>query len=177
MINIIFEAHGTTVDNEAKVASGRYDVELSVLGEAQAKELGKRYREVQLDAVFCSDLQRSYKTAEIAFNGRKVFILKDKRLSECDYGNETRRPEEEVKAEKEAHVSEPFPGGESYEQCMERMKDFLDHLSKNYEGKTVLIIGHRATQYGLDHLIVGEDLKTVIARPWKWQTGWRYELK
>ncbi len=56
MVTIFFEAHGTTLDNEQKLASGHYDVELSPLGEAQAKELGRRYKDVQIDAVFCSDM-------------------------------------------------------------------------------------------------------------------------
>lgn len=176
MVTILFEAHGTTLDNEQKLASGHYDVELSQLGEAQAKELGRRYKDVEFDAVFCSDLQRSYRTAEIAFNGRRVFILKDKRLSECNYGGETRRPEEEVKEQKASHINVPFAGGESYEQCSARMKEFLEHVKKNYDGKTILIIGHRATQYGLDHLIGGEDLKSAVTKPWKWQPGWKYEL-
>lgn len=177
MVTIIFEAHGTTLDNEQKLASGHYDVELSKLGEAQAKELGGRYKEAELAAVFCSDMQRAYRTAEIAFNGRKMYILKDARLRECDYGDETRRPESEVKPQKPNHITEPFPGGESYEQCVARMKDFLDHVKKNYEGKTILVIGHRGTQYGLDHLVNGEDLRSAITKPWQWQPGWRYELK
>ena len=177
MITIYFESHGTTTDNEQKLASGHYDVELSQLGEAQAKELGKRYREVELDTVFCSDMQRAYRTGEIAFNGRKLAILKDKRLRECDYGDDTRRPETEVKLDKPNHITEPFPNGESYEQVVARMKDFLEHIKKNYEGKTVMIIGHRGTQYGLDHLVNGEDLKDAIVKPWKWQPGWKYELK
>ena len=67
MVSIIFEAHGTTTDNEAKLASGWFDVALSALGETQAKELSERYKIEDFAAVFCSDLQRSYKTAEIAF--------------------------------------------------------------------------------------------------------------
>lgn len=37
MVNIIFEAHGTTFDNEAHLASGHNDVGLSPLGESQSK--------------------------------------------------------------------------------------------------------------------------------------------
>ena len=35
------------------------------------------------------------------------------------------------------------------------MKSFLEELLKNYDGKKVMIIGHRATQYGLEHWIKG----------------------
>lgn len=177
MVNIIFEAHSTTFDNEAHLFSGHNDVGLSPLGEKQAKELGERYKDGYFDAIFCSDMQRSYKTAEIAF-GNKSPIIKDKRLRECDYGDLTGHPSDEVEPEKIKHISEPFPNGESYEDSLKRMKDFLDNLRQKYHGRdiNVLIIGHRATQYGLEHWIKGADLKTLITTPFKWQPGWTYSI-
>jgi len=177
MVTIIFESHGTTYDNENHIASGHYDVDLSEVGKKQAKELGERYQSQNFDAIFCSDLRRSYETAEIAFTGRGFKIIKDSRLRECNYGDMTRHPSEEVDAEKLKRISTPFPNGESYEQTAERMEIFLEDLLKNYEGKKVMIIGHRATQYGLEHWIKKIFLKDAIAVPWKWQPGWIYMLE
>lgn len=177
MVIIIFESHGTTYDNEKGVSSGHADAKLSPLGKKQAKELGKRYENKHLDAIFCSDLSRSFETGKIAFGGRGIPIIKDKRLRECDYGDYTQHSSEEVKALKEKFITKPFPNGESYEQTAARMRDFLKDLLKNYDGKIVMIIGHRATQYGLDHWIKGLPLKEVVAIPWKWQPGWTYHLK
>ncbi len=176
MIEIIFEAHGTTYDNEAKLSSGWYDVELSELGKRQAKELGERYKDEHIDAVFSSDLQRSYKTAEIAFARKNMPIIKDKRLRECDYGDSTRHPSEEVEPLKAEHIARPFPGGESYEQAVERMRSFLKDLPKEYNGKKVMIIGHRATHYGLEWWIHHTPLSQSVITPFKWQPGWRYTL-
>lgn len=173
MITIIFEAHGTTFDNEAHLASGHNDVELSSLGIKQAKELGERYKYDHFDVIFCSDLQRSYKTAEIAF-GNRFPIIKDKRLRECDYGDLTRHPSDEVEPQKAARINRPFPNGESYEQASKRMKEFLDDLKKNYDGKKVMVIGHRSTQYGLEHWIKGISLKDLVSTLFKWQPGWVY---
>jgi len=175
VIKIIFEAHATTLDNEAHLSSGHNDVALSPFGQKQAKELGERYQDQKFDAIFCSDLQRSYQTAEIAFNG-KFPIIKDARLRECDYGDLTQHPSEEMDKEKVKHISKPFPNGESYEQTSQRMKHFFDDLKKNYNGKKVMIIGHRATQYGLEHLINGRSLKELVITPFTWQPGWGYEL-
>lgn len=177
MITIIFESHGTTFDNEAHLSSGWFDVELSPLGQKQAKELGERYENEEFDAIFCSDLQRSYKTAEIAFKGRDFKIIKDNRLRECNYGDLTRHASEEVEAEKGNRIALPFPNGESYEQTAERMKSFLTDSLKNYDGKKIMIIGHRATQYGLEHWIKGVPLEDIATAPWKWQPGWVYEFK
>jgi len=175
MVTIIFEAHSTTKDNEAHLSSGHFDVELSELGIKQSKELEERYTNDYFDAIFCSDLQRSYKTAEIAF-GSKFSIIKDTRLRECDYGDMTRMPSEKVDTEKTNRINTSFPNGESYEQTSERMKNFLEDLLKNYDGKRVMIIGHRATQYGLEHWINNLSLFQTISAPWKWQPGWEYIL-
>lgn len=177
MVTIIFESHSTTLDNEAHLASGQFDVGLSELGLKQSRELGERYKNENFDAIFCSDLQRSYKTAEIAFGDRRFPIIKDARLRECDYGDLTRYPSEEVDKEKPKHIFEPFPNGESYEDTAKRMKSFLEDLLKNYDHKKVMIIGHRATQYGLEHWIKGVSIYDAVTAPWKWQPGWSYELK
>ena len=175
-IKITFEAHSTTLDNEAGLSSGWHDVELSPLGLKQSKELGERRREKGYDVVICSDLQRSYKTAEIAFEGLDTPIIKDKRLRECDYGDFTQAPEKEVGAQKLSRIDTPFPNGESYMGTVKRMREFLEDLRKNYAGKKVLVIGHRATQYGLDNLINGVSLEELVSTSFKWQPGWEYEL-
>lgn len=181
MLTIIFEAHGTTFDNEVHLASGHNDVALSPLGETQARELGERYKDDHFDAIFCSDLQRSYKTAEIAFDHQigvqHLKIVKDARLRECNYGDMNGHPSEEIDAEKPKRITTPFPNGESYEQTNARMKSFLDEIAKDYDGKRIMIIGHRATQYALDFYIKNIPLEQSVSTPFKWQPGWEYELK
>lgn len=177
MVTIIFESHATTVDNEEGLASGHFDAELSETGKTQAKELGERYLSNMLDGVFCSDLQRSYKTAEIAFNGKGVPIYKDKRLRECNYGDLTRHTSIEVDSKKKDSIDQPFPNGESYVQTTEKMKSFLEEVLNIYQDKTILIIGSRATQYALEHLINQVDLKTAVTASWAWQPGWTYFLE
>ncbi len=176
MIQITFEAHGTTFDNEAHIASGHNDVALSPLGEQQSKEMGERYKEDYFDVIFCSDLQRSYKSAEIGF-GNKYPIIKDARLRECNYGDFTQKSSDIVEVEKLKRISVPFPGGESYEQTTLRMKDFLNDLLRDYKNKKIMIIGHRATQYGLENIINGISLEQLISSKFKWQPGWKYELE
>ena len=175
MVTIIFEAHATSLDNEADLASGHNDVALSKLGIKQAKELGERYAGQHFDAIFCSDLQRSYKTAEIAFSNQFP-IIKDARLRECDYGDLTQKPKELVSVEKPKRISQPFPNGESYEQCCERMRLFLNDLKQKYDSKTVMIIGHRATQYGLETILNNIPSAKAVTAPWHWQPGWIYKM-
>jgi 2,3-bisphosphoglycerate-dependent phosphoglycerate mutase len=175
MITIIFEAHGTTFDNEAHLSSGWNDVSLSPLGEKQSKEMGERYKDDYFDAIFVSDLRRAVKSAEIGF-GNKWPIIKDSRLRECNYGDFTQKPSEQVDVQKPLRITKPFPNGESYTQTTERMKSFLDDLKKNFDGKRVMIIGHRATQYGLDNIINSVSLEELTTSHFKWQPGWEYKL-
>lgn len=177
MITIVFEAHGTTFDNENKVASGWFDTRLSPLGVEQAKELGKRYNRDELAAIFCSDLKRAYQTATIAFDYDPRNIFMDWRLRECDYGQYTQSPSEEVEKEKLKHLEIPFVDGESYVQVMDRMASFISDLKIYWEGKKVMIIGHRGTHYALEHFINNKPLEACVGEVFKWQPGWQYELK
>lgn len=177
MVKIYFEPHSTTTDNEANIASGWKDVALSELGLKQSKELGERSRERNLEAVFCSDLIRAVKSAEIAFADTSIPIVSDVRLRECNYGDFDGGPKSVVDNQKVERIKIPFPNGESYEQTTVRVADFLSDLKKDYDGKTVMIIGHRATQYGLENIINKMPLDVIIPAPWKWQPGWVYILE
>lgn len=175
-MRITFEAHATTLDNEAGICSGWNDVALSETGEQQAKELGDRYKDAPFDAVFTADLQRAYKTARIAFPGiepNKLFM--DWRLRECDYGDMTLSPKSELEPKKAQFIDTPFPNGESYTDAMVRMKSFIDDL-RSTDFQKVLIIGSRATHYGLDHCIGGKSVLACVSEPLVWQPGWEYTL-
>lgn len=178
MIRVIFESHATTFDNEADLSSGHNDIDLSPLGIQQAHALEERYQKSPPHAVYCSDMQRAYKTAVIAFSGHFIPIYTDKRLRECDYGDLTQQPAKLVKAQRADRLRTPFPNGESYEQTSQRMKSFLDDLAvRHQDGDTIMIIGHRATQYGLEHWLKGVPLLQAVTDPWSWQPGWSYDLK
>lgn len=173
-MNIIFESHSTSVDNEGDLAAGHFDSPLSEVGEMQARALGKRRMNDDFDVIFCSDLQRSYRTAEIAFD-RKFIITQDARLRECDYGKWNRDEKDRINKEKPLRIDMPYPGGESWTWAVSRVVDFLKELeTSDYEN--VLIIGHRATQYGLEHYINGVPIREAVLAPWAYQPGWTYEL-
>jgi 2,3-bisphosphoglycerate-dependent phosphoglycerate mutase len=171
---LIFETHSTTADNEAGLATGWRGGALSALGREQAQALGARRREV--DVVIASDLARTIETAVIAFAGSGVAIHLDPRLRECDYGELTGHPTVEVHSARLAHLDVPYPGGESYRDVVTRVEAFLHDVDARWPDATVLVIGHSATRYALDHLLAGADLATVLAEPGVWQPGWEYVL-
>ena len=77
---------------------------------------------------------------------------------------------------KKEHIKEPYPNGESYEQAVARVQDFYKELKEKYPDKTVLVVGHRATQYGLDTLAGGKTIEECLNTPFKWQPYWEYNL-
>lgn len=176
MITIWFEPHSITTDNEANLASGWNDVDLSDEGlKRLIEQWPPRYEERKIDVIFSSDLQRAYKCGALIANQQKIPMYIDERLRECNYGSLTHHPKSQIDALKKESISVAFPEGESYEDCMKRMKNFLEYLKANFDGKTVMIVGHRATQYGLEHHINGKPLVTCVTEPWTYQPGWRYE--
>ncbi len=178
MLTLFYSPHMTSVDNEARRASGHADVALAASGRQQARELGQHYTAEALDAVFYSDLRRAAATAEIAFAGRGVPLIADARLREYDYGAMTQRPVAEVEAEFLRRVAEPFPGGESLVMVVERVGAFLREVLRGYDGKRVVVIGHRATKYGLEYWTGEKSLEEIVRAPWEWRAVpiWRYEL-
>src|SRR6478735_402166 len=63
-IEIVFETHSTSEDNERGVASGWAHSRLSDIGQQQARALGERRQADGIDVVFSSDLRRAVETAE-----------------------------------------------------------------------------------------------------------------
>ncbi|HEX2850089.1 MAG TPA: histidine phosphatase family protein [Acidimicrobiales bacterium] len=175
-ISVVFETHSISEDNELGRASGWAHSRLSPAGRDLARALGERRRRDRLAAVFSSDLGRAVETATIAFEGSAVPVLLDWRLRECDYGDETRAPVARHHAGRCAHLREPYPHGESWEQAVGRVGRFLDDLPLKWEGRRVLVIGHVATRWALDHLIAGVPLEDLCAADFAWQEGWEYVL-
>lgn len=161
-VEITFIGHARSLDNERGVASGHVDVDLAEVGVQTAQALAAEYETTPLDAVFTSDLKRAVRTAELVFDQRGIPIIRDSRLREADYGTLGGLPSNQVIHAD--HISEPFPDGESYQQVMARMRSFLVDLLARYDGQQVVIIGHRATRYGLEHWVNSLSIADAIAQ-------------
>lgn len=139
MIQITYFVHGTTIDNENHISSGWKDVELSDLGMKQSHELKETLKDRHFDVVFCSDLIRAKKSAEITFS-EKCPIIPDTRLRECNYGDYNGFHSDIVEPLQEVNILNPFPNGESYEDVRVRLVDFLNFLRLQYDGKKIAIV-------------------------------------
>ncbi len=178
MLTLFYSPHMTSVDNETGHASGHADVPLSPLGRQRAQKLGRHYATKELDAIFCSDLQRAADTARIAFAGRALPLVPDTRLREYDYGDLTRHPVAQVEGEFTRRITEPFPHGESLTIVVQRVGAFLRDVSRAYDERTIVVIGHRATKYGLEYWCGDASLEDIVRATWEWREIpiWRYEM-
>jgi broad specificity phosphatase PhoE len=175
-VEIIYETHSITTDNENGIATGWLPGQLSERGRTLAHELGVRRRHDNIVAVFVSDLARAVETAEIAFAGSAIPIYQDPRLPECNYGEFNGLPVAQLAAERSRHIEEPFPGGQSYRQVVAEMRDFLRDLAAHWDGHRVLLIAHSANRWALEHLLNGIPLEDLVDAPFNWQEGWHYVL-
>jgi glycyl-tRNA synthetase len=176
-VRITYFVHGTTLDNEKDISSGWKDVELSEKGIRQSNELPKQIGNKKFDAIFSSDLKRAVRSAEISF-GKKYLVIQDKRLRECDYGDFNGKASSVVEPMQEKSIQTRFPNGESYGDVKKRIAEFLNYLYKNYSGKHIAIVAHKAPQLAIEVLLKGKSWEQVFADDWRkkkaWQPGWEY---
>jgi 2,3-bisphosphoglycerate-dependent phosphoglycerate mutase len=176
MTTVVYETHSITEDNLRGVATGWLPGDLAPEGVANAEALGARRRDDGLDAVLVSDLHRAARTAAVAFAGTAIPVLHDWHLRECDYGVLNGHPRDEVRAAV-AHPDDRHPGGESWAEAIARVGVALDDIPRRWPGGRVLVIGHMATYWALEHRVHGAPLTGPLDGPFTWQEGWEYDLR
>lgn len=174
---IMYFVHGTTYDNASKKCSGWKQVELNDLGKEQALNLGNINKDLKADVIFTSDLVRAIDSANLAFPNYKKIV--DARLRECNYGDYDGESKELVIYEE--HINNPFPNGESLKDVEKRINSFIEDVKKEYAGKNIAIVAHRAPQLALEVLTKKISWEEAIDNDWRktgdWQPGWEYIIK
>ena len=176
-VQLVYETHAITTDNEAGIATGWLPGQLSERGRETAAELGARRRDDGLTVVLVSDLERALETVRIAFADSPIPVVVDERLRECNYGRLNGMPRARLDAERAVHIDEPWPGGESYRDVVRRTAALLDDLVLRWDGRRLLVVAHSANKVALDHLLRGADLAMLVEHPTDWQPGWDYLIQ
>ena len=173
---IVFETHSISEDNERGIATGWHHGRLSQEGRRLAVELGKRRCYNGIQAIFTSDLRRAVETVEVALGDTTIPIFQDWRLRECDYGDQNGMPAAELHRNRRKYLDEPYPNGESWRQATQRVSHFLEDLHLRWKGKRVLVVGHVATRWALEHFLNHKSLEDLLEADFRWQEGWEYFL-
>jgi alpha-ribazole phosphatase/probable phosphoglycerate mutase len=175
-VDLSYETHSITTDNEAGVATGWLPGQLSAAGRIAAAELGERHRGRDLGVIYASDLARAVQTAEIAFGASDVPIRFDPRLRECNYGRLNGMPVSHLNQVRARHVDEPFPDGQSYRDVVTQTRDLLVEVGRDQNHATVLFIAHSANLWAMRHLLEGVAMEDLVQAPFAWQPGWHFTL-
>jgi broad specificity phosphatase PhoE len=177
-IQIVFETHAISQDNERGIATGWQQGQLSERGRRVARELGARRRNDGIQAVFSSDLKRAVETVEIALGDTSIPILHDWRLRECDYGDwNAKISAVDLQRSRRQYLDTPYPGGESWRQAIARVERFLADLRLRWEGSRVLVVGHVATRWAFEHHLNHVSLESLVEAEFIWRPGWEYVLE
>ena len=150
MSRLLLVRHGITEYNSTRRFAGYTDVELSDEGYRQVEKLHDYLTNEKIDAVYSSDLKRALVTAEVISAGRNLDIVPCPELREVNYGEVEGLTFQEIgqqypevaKLVVNFNLSLAFPGGESFEEFIERTVKFMDRLDKHEQTETILIVSH-----------------------------------
>lgn len=142
--------HGSVLGAETRRFIGHLDVPLSPLGEAQIAALADRLRGIRLDAVYCSDLRRARRSAEILAVPHRLTPAADPALREFAMGDWDGLRAEDIRALDaiafEAWMADVgrfrFPGGESLQDLEARVFPAFDAIVDRHAGGTVAVVAH-----------------------------------
>ena len=143
--------HGLVFDDAEDRILGAADAPMSPAGEAQIRELSARLRpRVAPDAIYCSDLSRARRTAELIASGPAVPIRVRPALREIDMGEwqglsrreVAKRLPDEYAARGRDIVNFRPPGGESFADLAARVLPCWRDIVADGETQVVAIAGH-----------------------------------
>jgi broad specificity phosphatase PhoE len=140
MLELYLVRHGETEWSRARRHTGRTDLPLSPVGEAEARALGDHLRGLEVDRVLSSPLTRALATAKLAGFGDRV--ERSDALLEFDYGEYEGRTTAEIRASRPGWdlFRDGCPGGETVERAAVRARTLLDDLAAA-DGR-VLLFSH-----------------------------------
>ena len=152
--------HGSVVGAETRRFIGHVDVPLSPLGEVQVAALALRLRAVALDAIYCSDLLRTRRTAEIIAAPHALTPIANAALREFAMGRWDGLTAEEIRALDPAAFAAwmadvgrfQFPEGESLPDLEARAWPAFETIVARHPGRSIAIVAH------------GGSLRTILCR-------------
>ena len=176
-MRVLLARHGETTWNAEGRYQGQRDIPLSAIGEAQARALGERLKELRIDRAVASPLQRAKLTAELALGEQRAAMLQlDDGLREIGHGDwegllaaEIReRDGHRLEAWREAPetVMMPGPGGESLRQVADRAWAAFARACEGLgEDDTLLVVAHDA----VNRVLLCRILGLPMARLWSFR--------
>jgi 2,3-bisphosphoglycerate-dependent phosphoglycerate mutase len=148
---LLLARHGETDWNRELRIQGSSDIELNELGRRQAQFLAQELTDVDLDAIYSSDLTRARATAAAVAATHDLEVNLDSRLRERSFGSWEGLTREDIST---------FPtgsrhDGESDDEVRGRVLAAVEEIAANHPGEQVLIVSHGGALNTLWHHALG----------------------
>lgn len=146
--------HGVTDANKCKSLQGRTDISLNEQGRELARVTAEGLKNIYFDIIFTSPLKRARETAEIIRGDRDIPVIDCEDIQEISFGeyeglcfgkeNYTIPDKDFMFFFNKPECYKPAPGGETFEEVLERTGRFLKELIEKeaYKDKTILLSTH-----------------------------------
>jgi broad specificity phosphatase PhoE len=152
---------------------GSTDYPLSEEGIVMARNLSNDLKDLEIDAVFSSDLKRAIDTAEIALAGRFSEVRRVKGLREIHLGEWEGRSFDEVRSswnelyEKRGTSFDSVgpPGGESFKDLQKRTVPAFEDILDNNPSGSILVFAHGGVIWTLMCNYFGFKLNDIFFYP------------
>ena len=155
MTTLLLARHGETDWNRELRIQGSSDIELNELGRRQAHSLAQELTDVDLDAIYASDLSRARATAAAVAAAHGLEVKLDRRLRERSFGSwEGLTREDLEKLPPDSHHD-----GESDDVVRERMLAAVRDIAAAHPGEQVLVVSHGGALNTLWHHALGERVE------------------
>ncbi|MEN6413635.1 MAG: alpha-ribazole phosphatase [Veillonellales bacterium] len=153
MTRVILVRHGQTVWNLEMKYQGHADIALSEKGLQQAELVAKRLANEKISAIYASDLNRAYKTAEIIAAKHQLSVTAIPELREISFGeweglNYTGITNgwPKIMDDLFTHAETVrIPGGETFPEVKERATKALQKLVGQHPDETIAVVSHGGT--------------------------------
>ena len=157
MTEIYLIRHGEAEGNVFRRLHGQYDSLLTPRGHRQVECLRRRFEGIRIDGCFASDLTRTSLTSRSVYLPKGLPLHRDPRLREVDMGQWEDLPfgwldrvePEQMKLLSHDPVHCVIPGGEGFDDYVQRMYEAVVDAAMQYDGGTVAIFAHGCIIRGL----------------------------
>ncbi len=144
---IVLVRHGESEWNTAGRFQGHADPPLTAAGRTQARELAERLADVQIAAIYTSDLRRAAETAGVLGERFALEVRVDPGLREIDVGSWSGLTRDEVRERYPDGWTRWLAGeighdGETSEQLTERVVASVERIGAAHPEATVVVVSH-----------------------------------
>ena len=162
--------HGETEANVAGLYSGHAPTPLPERGIAQAQTLGTLLRNVPVDNVLCSELERARHTTQLILGDREVPVRNMPELNEMFFGDwEMRHHRDLAREDAENYAvwcndwqNATPTNGEGFQAFSQRVERFIAQLADYKTCQNLLVVSHQ----GVLSVLIARLLSMPAAAMW-----------